>query len=946
MEPDPRVDDDAVHDALAACIDAWHDGGPAAADAVVARHPQFGAVLRERLEKLQRAGMLGDVAPADEPAVPLQVGEFRLGKRIGSGGMGVVHVAEQLSLGRTVAVKMLRPEQRFFPGARARFRREVEAIARLGDAGIVPIHCVGEDQGIDFFAMEYVRGATLAEVVAALHGTTPAQRQGRDVAAVAVARAELPLPEPLPDLFHGSWVSTCCRIVARMARSVHHAHERGVVHRDLKPNNAMVTPDGRVLLLDFGLAAADGSARITRSGAMLGTPHYMAPEQLEDGQVDVRTDVYALGVTLHELLALAPPFEGRSEAGLRQRILVGDATPLRRANPEVPRDVATIVEVARERDAARRYASAQALADDLERFLQHRPIQARPAGPLRRLLRWSQRHPAASTAAVLVVTGLAALPVVVRWSRGDADARAETAEQLAQRNLRGALDAVSRMLAQARSSAMRQAPGLDEARARQVAEASELMARLQRENPDDSAVARLFVRGTIRVAELRRAFGDHDGALAALAGCELVLQDLAARFPDDPDVWTDRAGYELNCGSSLAEQGRTAEAAARWQAVLTEFGERAPRDLPDEVVLALASCHNNLSRVVFADGDVAAAIGHLETAQALEQLVSTDSDGVDQRLDRCRTRLNLAIARRARGGEDADVGPELASLEAALAELVQAWPGEPEVVRELARVHGTQAAAASARGEFAAARARRATAIAALEELVTSFAERAAYRQELGVLLHEDAGDAQLAGELDAAAALADRAVASHRELLQRAPDNAEFATQAATFLRQRSTVALLIGDEAGALAGLAEAIALQERVAAAREVEPRFAIDAAVLHQELAVCHLRAGRPEAARDALRAARDHYEAALGRGFAPAGEANRLPKLLFVLAQTECACGDPDAAMASLRRHQEVRPVPAGTLRRFGERLRLAGREDFAALLQATEAAEAAADSPR
>jgi serine/threonine protein kinase len=225
---------------------------------VLAAHPSLADRLRERLHKLERAGLLG---PSEDAAaeIPAQLGEFKLQKRLGSGGMGVVFLAEQVSLGRTVALKLVRPEQRFFPGARARFRREVEAVARLGDAGIVPIYSVGQDQGVDFFAMEYVRGASLGDVIAARardaaeRAGGPRGRGGRCDARRAAGA------DPLPEVFAGTWVQTCCRIVLRMARAAQHAHERGVVHRDLKPNNTMVTPDGRVLLLDFGLAAAAGT---------------------------------------------------------------------------------------------------------------------------------------------------------------------------------------------------------------------------------------------------------------------------------------------------------------------------------------------------------------------------------------------------------------------------------------------------------------------------------------------------------------------------------------------------------------------------------------------------------------------------------------------------------------------------------------------------------------
>ena len=939
-EPTPRPagapDSDFVHEVMADCIDAWNQGGADAAEAVLQRHPELAPLLRQRLEKLQRAGLLGDSEPETTSEMPTQLGEFKLGKRIGSGGMGVVHLAEQLSLGRTVALKLVRPEQRFFPGARARFRREVEAIARLGDAGIVPIHCVGEDQGIDYFAMEYVRGASLGEVIAAVQGTPHGERQGRDVAVVAAARGELELPAVLPELFTGTWVMTCCRLVARMARAAHHAHERGVVHRDLKPNNAMVTVDGRVLLLDFGLAAAAGTTRITRSGAMLGTLHYMAPEQLQDGTVDVRTDVYALGVTLHELLALQSPFDGRSTEALRQQILLGVRAPLREANPEVPRDVATIAAVASDRDPARRYATAAALADDLERFLQHRPIQARPVGALVRCRRWSQRHPALATAAVLLLVGVVALPFVVQWSQQVAEAQIQTARQQSRANLQGALDAVTHMLRQARSQTMRQVPGLDAQRRREVDTAVQLMRQLRTENPEDPAVAALFVRGMVRVAEFRRLFGDHPGALVVLDEAEPVLAELRRQSPDDPLLAIDRAGFALNRGSALVEQGRVADAAQTWQALLDDFAAREPSTLNLELRTALASCHNNLSRVRKSEGDLAGAVAHLQRGIALEsEDAGGAEDGLDFRLDRLRSRSNLATLQLEQGNLDAARTGYTAVL-AALQQERTAHPNEPEVQREAARARCAMAGLLSQQQDFTASRPLRQQSLADMEQLIAAFPDRVAYRQELGQMAYDASVDAQLAKDLEAALPLADRAVACHRELLQRAPQNDEYATQQAMFLRQRSVIALLLKRLEPAFADITAAIELQEQVVKRRPDDPHFALQAAGLHQEHGLYHLRSQRWQEGRTALRLARDHYEALLAKGNRTAQEPNRLPKLLTVLARVEHMCDDQDAAMACLQRHQQLHPMAKKELLAFAQQLELDVRPEFAALVDAAK----------
>ncbi len=366
MHDSPAAADDQerLRTLLEECIDRIAVSGAGAEDDVLARHPDDAKLLRERLARLRQAGLL-DHAGATTQGFPDRLGDFRLLKRIGAGGMGVVYLAEQESLRRQVALKLVRPEQLFFPGARERFRREVETIARLSDPGIVPIHAVGEDGGVPYFAMALIEGATLAEILGAVRSTPLHELDGRSIARAIAAHLSVAAPEPLAETFRGSWPQTCARIAVQMAHAVAHAHERGVIHRDLKPSNAMVTLDGRVVLLDFGLAATEGATRITRSGAALGTLHSMAPEQLHDGVVDVRTDVYALGVTLHELLTLHPPYDGASTESVRTAILGGAAPSPRRQNRAVPTDLATICSRAMDVDPARRYPDAVALAGDL-----------------------------------------------------------------------------------------------------------------------------------------------------------------------------------------------------------------------------------------------------------------------------------------------------------------------------------------------------------------------------------------------------------------------------------------------------------------------------------------------------------------------------------------------------------------------------------------------------
>lgn len=923
-------DDETVHEVMAACIDAWHAGGASAAEAVVARHPELAPVLRERLEKLQRMGMLDGEEPATTSELPAVLGEFRLGKRIGSGGMGVVHLAEQMSLGRTVALKLVRPEMRFFPGARARFRREVEAIARLGDAGIVPIHCVGEDQGIDFFAMEYVRGASLGEVIAAMQGKAPGERQGRDFATVAAARGEHAAPAESPELFAGTWVMACCRIVARMARAVHHAHERGVVHRDLKPNNAMVTVDGRVLLLDFGLAAAAGTSRITRSGAVLGTPHYMAPEQLLDGAVDARTDVYSLGVTLHELLALAPPFHDQSHEQLRQLILQGRAASLRQQNPEVPRDVETIVAVARDRDPARRYATAEALATDLERFLQHRSIEARPIGAWLRGVRWSQRHPALVTAAGLLLLALLVSPLLARWTRAGA-------LQQSLSNLDTALGGVRGLMQQASSKALARVPGLDSERIRNLTAATALIERLWRENPEDPRVALEFVRTMSKVSELQRLTGDNEAALRAIRAAEPVLSWLRGRSPDPSTYLGEEVGVLLARGLSLVELGKLAEAEADWSAMVVAAAGVPEAQWSKQVRLALSSAHHNLARVVRERGDLAAAIAHMQRSFAIEEALTGEDASLDMRLNQARSRINLAAMRRDQGDTDG-ARAELLRTREALGALGTGEVAEPEARRELARVEVALAAIDAAAGRHDDALPRREAAIAVMRGLVADFPTRVVYRQEVDLMLHDLAIERQQAGDAEGAIAAAGEAIAGHERLVAEHVDGLEYASELAIFLHQRGHV-LKNTDEEAAGADFVRAAECIEALVQKRPDDLAFRMQAGQMLHTAGIHAARAERWTDARDTFRRARAHLDRVLAAGGKRAAGAQRaLPPLLQLLAQAELMGDDFDGVMACLRQIQQLRPMAARELRRLGENLHVAERTDFQELLRAAPTA--------
>jgi len=371
------------------------------------RHPELADALRAFFADFDRVDLhaaplrlAGDAdcllssasANATGPGVLATVryfGDYELLEEIARGGMGVVYKARQASLNRIVALKMILKGVLATPVDVARFRAEAESAAALDHPHIVPIHEVGEHEGQQYFAMRYVEGTTLAR----------APRQ--------LARAEV---DRLLDV----------------ARAVHFAHQRGILHRDLKPSNVLIDPAGSAFVTDFGLAKRTGAdASLTETGQPVGTPRYMAPEQAA-GRKDltVGVDVYSLGVILYERLTGRPPFRGDNMLEVLRQVRETDPPRPSSILPNLDRDLETICLKCLEKDPGRRYASAEALAEDLDRWLKGEAIAARPVGRQERAWLWSRRNPALATAGGLTLAALVAVAVTSSIAAFQALARA------------------------------------------------------------------------------------------------------------------------------------------------------------------------------------------------------------------------------------------------------------------------------------------------------------------------------------------------------------------------------------------------------------------------------------------------------------------------------------------------------------------------------------------
>jgi serine/threonine protein kinase len=340
-----------------------------------------------------------------------QVGDFLIEKQIGAGGMGLVYRARQLSLKRSVALKVLPHHLHYSESARARFGREIEAAARLHHRNIVAVFTTGAESGTIYYAMEFIEGPSLSQVIEALRGQPlpelePCQlmppNASRSVTSThALAGDVTPLPDATRNGIDLSMLTTAggyfrsiAILLAEVADGVQYAHDAQVIHRDIKPSNLLLSRDGRIYVSDFGLARLAEEPGLTRTGEFLGTPFYMAPEQISatDGAIDERTDVYALGATLYELLTLRPPLFGDRREQVVSKILREEPISPRSLNRLVPHDLDTICLKALEKQPARRYPSAGAMANDLRLFAEGLSISAKPTSAIGRGFKWIERH--------------------------------------------------------------------------------------------------------------------------------------------------------------------------------------------------------------------------------------------------------------------------------------------------------------------------------------------------------------------------------------------------------------------------------------------------------------------------------------------------------------------------------------------------------------------------
>jgi eukaryotic-like serine/threonine-protein kinase len=551
------INDRRVVAALEDYVELMRGGSPPTRTEFLALHHSIADILADPLAGLELAqAAAGDLAPTgsvrdlvEDTLLSATLGEYRIIREVGRGGMGIVYEAEQVPLGRRVALKVLPSTASLDPRHRQRFRIEAQAAALLHHEHIVPVFAIGCDRGVDYYAMQFIDGQSLNERIRSPLQMPPQYDRVEPTTTVAVGPLRRSSHSPFPPRLTGSSLGDRrhCKAAAQLALqaafALEHAHEIGVIHRDIKPSNLLIDVRDHLWIADFGLARLPQDEHdLTRTGDLVGTLRYMSPEQVrgDRASVDARTDLYGLGVTLYELLTLRPAFSGRNRDELVRRILDEDPVPPRRINPSIPRDLETIILKAMEKEPSARYRTARALADDLRRFLDDEPIRARRPTVVDRAVKWSRRHRTATIASTIALLVTLTISTAVLWvsnRRTDALLRRTDAlldknrvarlegEEAFQRSL-GTLDQIIR------SVSSESDPSKTETAKRVYPWAIEFYTFIGRRFSESESISKEVLAKAHRQAGFCRLnMGDRRGRddyRRAIRG----FQDVAARFPD------------------------------------------------------------------------------------------------------------------------------------------------------------------------------------------------------------------------------------------------------------------------------------------------------------------------------------------------------------------------------------------------------------------------------
>jgi serine/threonine protein kinase len=633
---DPATDRDPLEILAEEFMERRRQGESPSVEEYASSHPDLAEEIRElfpaiaAMERLKaRSERSSDGLASLGPIRLERLGDFRIIREIGRGGMGIVFEAEQESLGRRVALKVLPRQALLEQRHLARFKRESQIASRLHHTNIVQVYGVGEQDGFHYYVMQYVRGVGLDKVIRRLQDLDGSDRDGAGEAEVAGTPDELletVVARVTGNVAAGRRIVSCPeyhRFVAgigeQAAEALAYAHEQGTLHRDVKPSNLLLDDQGTVWVTDFGLARAAHAPEVTQAGDLTGTLRYLAPERLS-GRTDERGDIYSLGLTLYELLTLRPAYDETDRSALIHRVSQESPARPRAANPAIPGDLETIILKAISREPQHRYATAAEMGHDLRRFLEDRPVMARRIGPAGRLWRWCRRNRAvaslaASTLVLILAVAVVATVGYVRTRNALAREAGERRRAEAVAAVAGeALDRVFSRLGPSRvvlsnltvggtegaSIQVVGQPAISQETAALLEEMLPFYDRLAEQTGDDVGLQRRAAGARRRIGDIRQRLGQYDQAIAAYRRAIEMYGTLAREQPSDQTLTVSMAEAYNEVGKTcllmrraadaqqahrhaldlLEATGATSPAAARFELARTHFflGQRVPSE--------------------------------------------------------------------------------------------------------------------------------------------------------------------------------------------------------------------------------------------------------------------------------------------------------------------------------------------------------------------------------
>jgi serine/threonine protein kinase len=895
--------------------------------AVVREHPDHAERLAQMWPALaaladlsgslrQGSGGMGLEVPA--PAAPATLGDFQIVGEIGRGGMGVVYKAEQMSLRRPVAVKVLPLAGVMDPRQLQRFHNEAQAAAGLHHTNIVPVYFVGSERGVHYYAMQYIEGRDLASVIAEL------REQARDpmpepTTAETVAAAGQALPPTAPAAADTRPVAglttegaprsrdyfrTVARLGIQAAEALDHAHQMGIVHRDVKPANLLLDTVGRLWVTDFGLAQIQTDTCLTMSGDLVGTLRYMSPEQALAKRVvvDHRTDIYSLGATLYESLTLRPPFDGADRQELLRQIAFDEPIRPRKVNQALPAELEIIVVKALEKRPQDRYATAQELADDLQCFLTERPIKARRPGIVDRARKWSRRHQplvrAMFAALLLAVVALGASTIwalqmnaqtetaltQAEQARSDeerqrkeaesaraqavaaakAEKQATDAESIQRKRAEATRDRIWQVLDQMTSEitgeSLATQKELSEEQKKLLTEVLNYYREFAAEKVDSEELRARTALAAHRVGMIEYGLGRKQESAAAFRQAQSEYEKLAADFTAVPLYRLKLAESHANLGNLLLVLGKHAGAQEAYTEAL-DLLKKLVADFPSvpQYRHDLAVSHDNLGNLFRDSGKRVEAQEAYTTALDMLKKLVADFPAVPQ------YRQGLASSNDNLGIFLCDVGKWKEGLEAYRAaldlrdKLVAEFPAVPQYRHDLANSHTNLGNLQRDLGNRAEAQEAYKAALNLRDRLVAEFPAVPEYQQDLagsyhnlGMLLRDLGKYADALAAYRVALSLREKLVANFPTVPRHRQDLANSHTNQGILLHAW-------GQWPAAHVAYRAALALQQELVAAFPAVPQYRYDLAGTHRLLGILQHDMGKHADALDAHKAALDLLE---------------------------------------------------------------------------------------